>query len=163
MNRTSLPKIVLSTMLPKKVFPTKGLSFYFHEIALELQEGDPRTRSFPLMGNGPWTMFSIIFAYLIFVKKLGPKLMKNREPFVLRQLMLIYNICLVLFNAYFFFEALICIRFGLDLFDFEFPDRYDVSPKSMRLIYSGYAYFLTKFLDLFDTVFFVLRKKYSQV
>lgn len=89
--------------------------------------------------------------------------MKDRKPFTLRHSMFIYNISLVAFNVYFFIEALICIRFGIDLFDFEFPDKHDMSSKSMRMIYSGYAYFLTKFLDLFDTIFFILRKKYSQV
>ncbi|CAG2171864.1 unnamed protein product [Oppiella nova] len=89
--------------------------------------------------------------------------MKSRPAYTLRHTMLLYNTVLVIFNVYFFIEALVCIRFGLDLFDFEFPNKYDVSTRSLRLIYSGYAYFLSKFLDLFDTVFFVLRKKYSQV
>jgi elongation of very long chain fatty acids protein 7 len=143
------------------LFSSTSLSYILRDYWDE--EGDPRTRDFALMQNGPWTMLSIMCAYLIFVKKLGPELMKNREPFVLRTPMLIYNIFLVVFNAYFFVEALICIRFGLDLFIFDFPDRTDTGPKAMRMIYSGYAYFLTKFVDLLDTVFFVLRKKYSQV
>jgi elongation of very long chain fatty acids protein 7 len=127
------------------------------------EQGDPRTRDFPLMSNGPWTMFSILLAYLLFVKQIGPHLMKGRQAFNLRHLLLVYNISLVVFNVYFFIEALICIRFGLELFDFKFPDNRDVSPRAVRLINSGYAYFLTKFLDLFDTIFFVLRKKQSQI
>jgi len=150
-----------STILSGKVLSSRNFGYYLRDFWNE--EGDPRTKNFPLMGNGPWTLFTIMFAYLLFVKKIGPELMKNRGPFVLRKLLLVYNITLVLLNAYFFVEALIGIRFGLGLFNFEFPDRHDVSPKSIRFIFSGYFYFLTKFLDLFDTIFFVLRKKYSQV
>ena len=123
----------------------------------------PGTRDFPLMTNGPLSMFAILFAYLLFVKQIGPQLMKERQAFNLRHLLLVYNISLVVFNVYFFIEALICCRFGLELFEFKFPDQRDVSSRPMRVIHSGYAYFLTKYLDLFDTVFFVLRKKQSQV
>ena len=121
------------------------------------------TRDLPLMSNGPWSMFTIILCYLLFVKQIGPQLMKERQAFNLRHLLLVYNISLVVINVYFLIEALICCRFGFDLFEFKFPDQRDVSPRPMRIIESGYAYFLTKFLDLFDTVFFVLRKKQSQV
>ena len=115
------------------------------------------------MNNGPWTMISILLAYLVFVKRIGPQLMKDRQAFNLRHIMIAYNVMLVALNVYFFVEALICIRFGLDLIDFQFPDNRDLSPRSIRMINSGYLYYLTKFLDLFDTIFFVLRKKYSQV
>ena len=115
------------------------------------------------MSNGPWSMLTILFAYLLFVKHLGPQLMKERQAFNLRQIMIVYNISLVVFNVYFFIEALICIRFGLELLNFQFPDNRDVSPSAIRIINSAYLYFISKFLDLFDTVFFVLRKKQNQV
>lgn len=43
------------------------------------------------MTNSPVPVLSIIAAYLYFVKSLGPKLMKKREPFNLRKVMLVYN------------------------------------------------------------------------
>jgi len=126
-------------------------------------EGDWRTRDYPLMTNGPWSMLSILACYLLFVNKIGPQLMKERAPFQLRSVMIAYNILLVTLNSYFFIESLICLRFGLSLLNFDFPDRSDTSELSMRMINSAYLYFLTKFVDLFDTVFFVMRKKYNQV
>lgn len=44
-----------------------------------------------------------------------------------------------------------------------FPDRMDVSPHAIRTINSGYLYYLSKYVDLLDTIFFVLRKKYNQI
>jgi len=117
----------------------------------------------PLMLNGPWSMLSILACYLLFVNKIGPQLMKDREPFQLRGVLLAHNIILVILNSYFFVESLICLRFGLSLLNFDFPDRSDTSAMAMRMINSAYLYFLTKFVDLFDTVFFVMRKKYNQV
>ncbi|XP_054158430.1 elongation of very long chain fatty acids protein 7-like [Oppia nitens] len=140
---------------------TNRLSYYLLDFWDDI--GDPRTRHLPLLTNGPWTLCAIMLSYLIFTRHIGPALMKHRDPYTLRHTMLLYNTVLVVCNVYFFIEALVCIGFGRDLLDFQFPSKYDTSPRAMRMLYSGYAYFLTKFLDLFDTVFFVLRKKYSQI
>ena len=43
------------------------------------------------MGN-PFPVLLIIGAYLIFVSKLAPYYMKNREPYKLNGIMIVYNI-----------------------------------------------------------------------
>ncbi|XP_054158431.1 elongation of very long chain fatty acids protein 7-like [Oppia nitens] len=161
-NRTQHPILSLHQPYHRYGQPlTGGLSYYLIDFWNDV--GDPRTRHLPMMDNGPWTMLSIMASYLVFVRYIGPQLMKDRQAFSLHYLMLFYNILLVLINVYYFAEMLACINYGWDLMDFQFPNKFDVSPKAIRLLYSGYGYFLTKFLDLFDTIFFVLRKKYSQV
>ncbi len=46
---------------------------------------------------------------------------------------------------------------------FLFPTKTDQSLRSKILIQIAYYYFLTKFVDLLDTIFFVLRKKNNQI
>lgn len=89
--------------------------------------------------------------------------MKNREPFVLRRPMLIYNILMVIINGIVFYETAIHINYGREFLNFEFPQRTDYSLRTLRIINIGYYYYLSKFLDLFDTIVFVLRKKTNQI
>jgi len=48
---------------------------------------------------GPCSILLLISLYLIFVLKLGPKFMENREPFKLRGALKVYNIFQILFNS----------------------------------------------------------------
>ena len=51
-----------------------------------------------------WTTAAIVTAYLVVVIG-GQKVMKNREPFQLKHPMMVYNFCLVVLNAYIFYEV----------------------------------------------------------
>jgi hypothetical protein len=70
---------------------------------------------------------------------------------------------MVLLNLYFFRESLICLNYGLECFNFRYPSREDLSAMAQRKLFVGYLYIVSKLLDLTDTIFFVLRKKYNQV
>ncbi|KAI2798187.1 hypothetical protein BLOT_013305 [Blomia tropicalis] len=128
-------------------------------------EGDPRIADYPLFRGGPWTAWSIIAFYVYFVTKLGPALMKNREPMTLKSLILGYNLFMIAVNSYFFYEIVISHRFGIDMnmFNFERSKTPDYSPKAMHIVKLSYLFLLSKYLDLIETVFFVLRKKHNQV
>ena len=136
---------------------------YFLSGQVFADEGDPRVTRFPLLSGGPSSMFIIMFSWLWFVKYLGPKLMRDRPAFELRGPMLVYNVFMVVANAYFLYEFVFIIKFGAALLDLNFPDRSDTSPQTIRALNVVYFYYLTKYVDLLDTIFFVLRKKYSQV
>lgn len=43
------------------------------------------------------------------------------------------------------------------------PTNFTIDPMGMYVAYVGYSYFILKLIDLLDTVFFVLRKKWAQV
>lgn len=124
---------------------------------------DPRTKDFPLIGCGPLPVLGIIAAYIFFVKVAGPRLMANRAPFELRKTLVVYNVYNVIISVWFFFESIYCLDYGVKLFDFSFPDPNDRSERSMHTCKMLYIYMISKFIDMADTVFFVLRKKNRQI
>ncbi|KAH7643089.1 fatty acid elongase 1-like protein [Dermatophagoides farinae] len=123
---------------------------------------DPRTVDFWLISNGPWKLATFTGAYLAIVF-IGQRWMRTRKPYELRTPMFIYNIILVTINGYFLFESLLWINFGIRLFDFKFPSSQDRSVNAMHIVHMFYYYQWTKFIDYFDTFFFILRKKDRQL
>ncbi|XP_041976089.1 elongation of very long chain fatty acids protein AAEL008004-like [Aricia agestis] len=112
-----------------------------------------------LMGS-PAKIIIICVSYLVFVLKLGPYLMKDRQPFQLKNVILTYNILQVIYSAYLFkLATVILYKSGLS------PDKcVDESPDLQYEFYFGtHIYTIAKLTELLDTVFFVLRKKYNQV
>ena len=128
-------------------------------------EGDPRISTYPFFTGGPWFTWSLIAFYAYFVKYLGPSLMKNREPFVLKYPILLYNIGMIFLNAFFFYEIVVRYRFGIDMnmWNFKKLDSNDTSPQAMRVVWLSVLFLVSKYLDLIETVFFVLRKKQNQI
>ncbi|WAR03132.1 ELOV4-like protein [Mya arenaria] len=88
-----------------------------------------------------WPTVIIVSMYLIVIIG-GQRVMRNREPFQLNNAMMIYNFCLVVLNAYIFYE-------GSELAD--------------RLARNCWFFFFSKSIELMDTVFFMLRKKNTQI
>ncbi|KDR06853.1 Elongation of very long chain fatty acids protein 7 [Zootermopsis nevadensis] len=62
-------------------------------------EIDKMVNDWFLMSN-PATMLFIVACYLLFVLKVGPKLMASRKPFNLQVLMVVYNFAMVLVSLY---------------------------------------------------------------
>lgn len=55
--------------------------------------------------QGPVQMTSILLAYVFFSVYVGPRLMANRKPFRLNTAMIVYNLSMVLLNAYIVYEV----------------------------------------------------------
>ncbi|XP_034486229.1 elongation of very long chain fatty acids protein F-like [Drosophila innubila] len=112
---------------------------------------------------GSWPISITIVSYLIFVLKLGPKFMENREPFKLRRALKVYNIFQILFNS---LILIMSIHFFITKKPYDFnclvvlPLNHEYKDTD-RLI--SYLYYINKIIDLVDTVFFVLRKSYKQI
>ena len=64
---------------------------------------DKRVQKWPLMDN-PLPTLAISSSYLLFLW-LGPKYMKNREPFQLRKTLIVYNFSMVFLNFFIFKEV----------------------------------------------------------
>ncbi len=126
-------------------------------------EGDPRTRHLLLMSSAT-PLLLLLSAYSLFVLKLGPKWMSRRKTaFSLKPLLIVYNLLLSLWNAHFFLSFLALHHWGADLFNVERPSFAVTSKEVLSQIHLQHVYFLSKLVDLLETIFFVLRKKQSQV
>ncbi|XP_058455916.1 elongation of very long chain fatty acids protein AAEL008004-like [Malaya genurostris] len=123
---------------------------------------DPRVEHFPLLGS-PWPVILLIIVYLKFVYNWGPKLMENRKPYNLKTLMNVYNALQVLLNLYIGVTGFLNSYFSEDYDWLCEPINQKTSPARRKLIMATYLYFLSKIVDLLDTVFFVLRKKNNQI
>lgn len=139
----------------------KMWSFLVHDI---WEAGaDPRVNEFPLMKGGPWWVFVVIGVWMYFVKVSGPKFMKNRPAYDLRRLILAYNMVMMVTNAYFFISASNYTNYGLKTWGCinVNPNDWGTTMKFKLLLI--WFFFISKFVDLLETVFFVLRKKDSQL
>lgn len=76
----------------------KCWNYLFVELA------DARTNDWPLLRN-PLPLILIVCGYWYFSTKLGPKIMENRKPFKLREVLLVYNLLQVLFSAFLIYEV----------------------------------------------------------
>ncbi|XP_055548340.1 elongation of very long chain fatty acids protein AAEL008004-like isoform X2 [Wyeomyia smithii] len=131
-------------------------TFYFREY------NDPRVEHFPLLGS-PWPVLLVIILYLKFCCSWGPRLMENRKPFCLKSVMNVYNFCQILINLYIGVVGLNNSYFANDFNRLCEPINQKVSASRGKLIFVSYLYFISKIVDLLDTIFFVLRKKNNQI
>ncbi|KAI8428752.1 hypothetical protein MSG28_007437 [Choristoneura fumiferana] len=104
----------------------------YNKLFVEL--ADPRTNDWFLI-TSPIPGLTIIYLYLQFVLKWGPRYMADKQPFQLQKTMVVYNFLQVLVSCWVFHE----VARGV------------------------YIYFLAKMTELLDTVFFVIRKKERQI
>uniref|UniRef100_A0A182JIZ8 Elongation of very long chain fatty acids protein n=1 Tax=Anopheles atroparvus TaxID=41427 RepID=A0A182JIZ8_ANOAO len=96
--------------------------------------GDPRAKHLPFMDN-PLPTLGMILTYLVWVLIIGPTYMRDRKPMQLTNTLFYYNLFQVILSGYMFYEM-----FNL-----------------------CYIYYLSKLSEFADTIFFVLRKKKSQI
>jgi elongation of very long chain fatty acids protein 7 len=121
--------------------------------------GDERTKHLFLMDH-PFLVAGICLVY-VYLTKLGPRLMENRKPFRLNHIMTLYNFAQVILNAWLFREFLFngWLHYNLRCQ----PNDPVKNEKNLRMAQACHLFFLSKFFDLFDSLFFVLRKKNSQI
>lgn len=126
------------------------------------EHGDPRVMEYPFFRGGPWYLLALVASYLYFVRIFGPTWMKNRRPFDLRRTIFVYNLVLVCINAYFVYQGTLLTNCGLTLWKCVNVDPHSNDPIALWTITLGYAFFISKLLEFSDTLFFILRKKFSQ-
>lgn len=124
-------------------------------------KSDPRTSSWLLMSS-PGPVITILVTYLYFCISAGPRYMRDRKPYDLKLVIQCYNALQIVLSVY-------LVYLGLEggwARGYSFacqPVDYTVNPTSMTMATAVWLYFMTKIIELVDTVFFVLRKKMNQV
>lgn len=131
------------------------LNFIFETYNQLMSKSDQRIKDWPLMSSPLPTIF-ICLSYILIVKKIGPYLMKDRKPFDIRIAMIIYNFLMVIISAaiVYYFSAYAWFK------DYSFicqPVDYSNTSNAILIAKISYVYYLVKFLEFTDTIFFVLR------
>lgn len=122
---------------------------------------DPRVNDWPLM-ESPIPTVIIVAMYLYLVLVLGPRLMANRKPLQLNAVLVVYNAIQVIFSVFMLWEHL--MSGWLQEYSYKCqPVDYSHSPTALRMANLCWWYYLSKFTEFMDTIFFVLRKKDNQV
>jgi hypothetical protein len=113
--------------------------------------------------SNPFKPLSIIALYLYFVLNWGPKYMKDRKPYKLDNIIKFYNLFQVGLCSYIFIRGYYH-SFGQGYSWFCQPVDYSTkNHHEVQITVMAHYYFLSKVLDLLDTVFFVLKKKQTHV
>lgn len=141
-----------------------GAKEYFLELLDKEVVLDEEVDSWFLMQSA-WPVFTIVAVYLVWVLKIGPDYMEKRPPYKLKNIMLFYNLFQTAYNA-----------FILYMFFFTPGGLYHMwnhschpieRSKNRFLLYElnrgSWFFFISKVVDLLDTIFFVLRKKQNQI
>uniref|UniRef100_A0A1A9W6N3 Elongation of very long chain fatty acids protein n=1 Tax=Glossina brevipalpis TaxID=37001 RepID=A0A1A9W6N3_9MUSC len=124
--------------------------------------GDPRTKDWPMMSS-PLPTLAVCLSYVYLVKVIGPRLMQNRKPFRLQNTLVIYNAVQVVLSVWIFYEIAMS---GWLTGHYSFrcqPVEYNNNPRTIRMVHACWWYYFSKFTEFLDTIFFILRKKQSQV
>ncbi|XP_031826847.1 elongation of very long chain fatty acid james bond protein [Nomia melanderi] len=130
---------------------------------IEESSKDASVASWPLMGS-PGPVLCIVGVYLMFVLKVGPKMMEKRPAYQLNSTLIAYNAFQVLFSLWLLLKLV-----DMNIIRAIVSPKCDVDSKSTdpatqsSLTRNGWWYFTAKIMELLDTVFFVLRKKQNQI
>nr|FAA01274.1 TPA: elongation of very long chain fatty acids protein 16 [Ladona fulva] len=124
-------------------------------------KGDPRVQDW-LMMSSPMPTLILCLSYVYFVKWLGPSLMENRKPFQMRGVLILYNIFQITYNAWLFYQAVMVWynnKYNIRCQPVDYSD----SPAARHIAELCWWYYICKLTEFFDTISFVLRKKYDHI
>lgn len=93
---------------------------------------------------------------------MGPWLMKDRQPLNMRWVMVAYNLGMVVLSTYMFLILGYYGWFGNYNLYCQ-PVDYSESPAARSMVNVAWWYYISKYIEFCDTLFFVLRKKNTHI
>jgi len=122
---------------------------------------DTRVDDWWLMWS-PWPTFAACCVYYYVMRIAGPRFMKDREPYNIQKLMIVYNFAQTLLSAWIFSKA--CKFWITGKYNWLCqPVDYSESQDGYAALDMTWWYFFSKYIDYLDSLFFVLRKKFSHL
>ncbi|POI25673.1 hypothetical protein CIB84_010577, partial [Bambusicola thoracicus] len=120
---------------------------------------DPRVKGWLLLENyTPTFIFSVLYLLIVW---LGPKYMRNKQPFSCRGILVVYNLGLTLLSLYMFYELVTGVWEGG--YNFYCQDTRSGGEADMKIIRVLWWYYFSKLIEFMDTFFFILRKNNHQI
>jgi len=126
-----------------------------------LDQRDPRSDAYPMMYS-VWPTAIGCLAYVYFCKVLGPRFMADRKPYQLKGIILAYNLFQTLFSFWGFYQGWRFYVTG----DYSWtcqPIDYSNSSEGQRALTMAWLFYFSKWIDMFDSIFFVLKKKFGHL
>jgi len=122
---------------------------------------DPRVDDWLFMSS-PWPVLSICVLYYYFIRVAGPRFMKDRPPYDIQKIMIAYNLFQTFFSLWIFLKT--CSFWLTGKYNWLCqPVDYSDSEDGWAAADMTWWYFFSKFIDYLDSIFFVLRKKFSHL
>merc|ERR1719320_2171745 len=115
-----------------------------------------------MLMSSPLATVILCLTYLLIVRILGPLFMANREPYDLKYPMLAYNLFQTIFNGWIFLGAASFWFGGKYNWVCQAVD-YSTDPQAISALSLAWWFYFSKFIDFFDSFFFLLRKKFDHL
>lgn len=125
---------------------------------------DPRVAAWPMM-DSPIPTIGLVVSYIILIPSLK-SFMKDRPPVGawLKPILIVYNLFLVLLSAWMsiaiFYHSVIGLKFN---FYCNNVVPYIDSEHHIGLAWALYIFWVSKFIEFFDTIFMALKKRNDQI
>lgn len=122
-------------------------------------ERDPRVRGWLLLDSYlPTVLFTLLYLLIVL---LGPVFMRNRPAYSLKSVLAVYNFSVTLLSLYMLVE-LISASWSAG-YRLQCQGLNEVGEADIRVAKVLWWYYFSKLIEFLDTIFFVLRKKNSQI
>jgi hypothetical protein len=138
----------------------QSLATGYHYLMTDLR--DPRVDSWPLMSS-IWPTTTLCLLYVCVVQWAGPAFMRDRQPYNIKPLMLAYNLVQTLLSCWMFLHGWHFYVYPGSYSWHCQPVDYSHNPEATRALLLSYMFYLSKFLDMFDSFFFIARKKFGHL
>lgn len=135
---------------------------HYYSVGVFEKHGDPRVSNYFLMRT-PWPTICLTMLYYWFVRSIGPRMMRDKKPYEILPLIRAYNLLMAAWNAFGFYNGALLVNYGLDTIGCRPVDPFQRDEKTLNQIYYGWMFFTSRLIEFADTIFFVLRKKNSQL
>lgn len=135
---------------------------HYYTVGIFEKYGDPRVSNYHLMRT-PWPTIFATMLYYWFVRSIGPKMMRDKKAYEILPLIRVYNLLMAAWNGFGFYIGCQLVNYGLDTMGCRPVDPYQRDEKTLNQIYYGWMFFTSRLVEFADTIFFVLRKKDSQM